>query len=356
MIVLGAGVGGLGAALTLARAGHPVTLVERDRTPMPEGPDDAFEWDRRGAPQVRHSHALLARLHNLLRDRYPDVLASLLEAGATEIRFTETLPVAMTDRSARPGDDDLVAIACRRTTFEWVLRRAVLATEGVTLLDGTVAEALVAEPARSGLAADGHRGAPRPVGRSRPGRWTADLVVAALGRRSAVPRLLGQIGAEVTGDSEDIGIVYLSRFYRLAPGAEAPASEGPIGGDLGYLKYAVFLGDNRTFSVTLAVPTDDDELRSLLLDPPTFDRAGRGSARHRGLGRARAGHPHHRGAHHGRAGQPPGRLRARRTTGGGRVPRGGRRPHLHQPALRPRLLAGPGPGHAARRRPRRAPR
>ena len=61
----------------------------------------AFEWDRRGAPQVRHSHAFLARLYGLLRGSYPDVLADLLDAGATEIRMTENLPPTMTDRSPR---------------------------------------------------------------------------------------------------------------------------------------------------------------------------------------------------------------------------------------------------------------
>src|SRR4249920_1584639 len=105
-IVVGAGVGGLGAALSLSRAGHEVTVIERDPTPLPADPDAAFAWDRRGAPQVRHSHALLARLRNLLRDCYPDVLTALLEAGATEIRFTDTLPDEIDDRSPRPGDDD----------------------------------------------------------------------------------------------------------------------------------------------------------------------------------------------------------------------------------------------------------
>src|SRR6478609_5095394 len=90
-IVVGAGVGGLGAALSLSRAGHRVTVIERDPTPLPADADAAFEWDRRGAPQVRHSHALLARLRNLLRDRYPDVLEALLAAGVSEIRFVDMM-------------------------------------------------------------------------------------------------------------------------------------------------------------------------------------------------------------------------------------------------------------------------
>jgi 2-polyprenyl-6-methoxyphenol hydroxylase-like FAD-dependent oxidoreductase len=273
VVVLGAGVGGLATALALGRAGRRVTVLERDATPLPEDPRAAFSWDRRGAPQVRHSHAFLARLRNLLRDRYPDVLADLLAAGATEIDFAAMLPPGIEDRSPREGDADLVALACRRTTFEWVLRRSALACEGVELLDGVVVEGLVGD-----AAAPGARPVVRGV-RARHGderrELTADLVVAANGRRSPLPTWLEPLGADLQEVEEDTGIVYLSRFYELAPGAVPPPQDGPIGGDLGYLKYAVFQGDNRTFSVTFAVLTDDRELRSRLLDPDTFDRAAR---------------------------------------------------------------------------------
>jgi 2-polyprenyl-6-methoxyphenol hydroxylase-like FAD-dependent oxidoreductase len=266
--VVGAGVGGLTAALALSRAGHRVTLIERDATPLPPDAEAAFDWDRRGAPQVRHSHALLARLRNLLRDRYPDVLHQLLEAGATEIRFCEMLPETIADRSPRPGDDDLVALACRRTTFEWVLRRTVLALPSVSLVHGHAVDELVtstdthhARPCVEGVVLDDGR------------VITADLVVGALGRRSAVPRWFAQMGVPLDQTEEDTGIVYLSRFYRLREGIDFPEAAGPIAGDLGYLKYGVFQGDNRTFSVTLAVWTHDDELRKLLLDPARFDLA-----------------------------------------------------------------------------------
>ena len=71
--VIGAGVTGLATALELSKVGHDVTIIERDKTPMPKTHDEAFEWNRRGAPQVRHSHALLGRLHNILRDNHPEV-------------------------------------------------------------------------------------------------------------------------------------------------------------------------------------------------------------------------------------------------------------------------------------------
>src|SRR3954451_9888113 len=143
VVVIGAGVGGLGSALALSRQGHDVTVLERDRTPLPHDPDEAFEWDRRGAPQVRHSHAMLARLRNLLRDRYPDVLEALYAAGVTDWPLTVNLPPTIDDASPQPGDEDLVMLAGRRTTFEWVLRTTVLGAPHVSLLDGVAVDGLL---------------------------------------------------------------------------------------------------------------------------------------------------------------------------------------------------------------------
>lgn len=267
--VIGAGVAGLGAALTLGRRGHEVLVLERDATPLPADPDAAFDWDRRGAPQVRHSHAFLARLRNLLRDRHPDVLDALLAAGATELRFTDNLPLTIEDRSPMVGDDDLVALACRRTTFEWVLRQIALAQPHVSLRDGVAVDGLVA-----GLGADGSARCVTGVRLAGGEVIDADLVLAANGRRSPVPSWLEAAGSRPVPEvEEDTGIVYYSRFRRLLPSVDEPAQEGPIGADLGYLKFAVFKGDNRTFSITLAVNADDDELRGMLTRPDAFDVA-----------------------------------------------------------------------------------
>ena len=262
-VVIGAGVTGMATALALARSGHEVTVLERDVGPVPESADAAFErWDRWGVPQARHSHAFLARLRNLLRDRAPDVLAALLDAGVTEMRFTERLPLEMTDREPRPGDEDLVALACRRTTFEWVLRRILEDEPGVRLLDGVKAAGLLGTPERvTGV-------------RAGEGEIPAERVIDAAGRRSPLTSWLCDLGARPPDhETVECGIVYLSRFYRLREGAEAPLQEGPIGGDLGYLKYALFLGDNRTFSVTFGTATNESVMRPRLLKAPMFDAA-----------------------------------------------------------------------------------
>src|SRR4051812_3297902 len=266
VVIIGGGVAGLGTALALSRSGdHRITVLERDRAPLPDTADEAFsEWKRRGAPQTRHSHAFLARLRNLLRDRAPDVLDALLEAGATELRFTERMPDTIDDPSPKPGDEDLVALACRRATFEWVLRRAVLHEGRVSFLDGCAVAGLEATDRHvTGV-------------RLEDGRViAADLVVDASGRRSSLPKWLDAIGAgPVHEEVEDTGIVYYSRFYRLCEGKERPSEEQPIGGDLGYVKVATFPADNRTFSITYGVPTDDHDLR-ILGRLPAFEVAAR---------------------------------------------------------------------------------
>jgi len=267
VVVVGGGVAGLTATLALARRGHAVTVVERDDTPMPTSADEAFDWNRRGAPQVRHSHAFLARLVGLLRREYPDVYSALLAEGAGEMRFGDDLPPTIEHFEREPGDDELVMLACRRTTFEWVLRRAALAEGHVTFRTGVAVDGVLIDQS--------DRASPPRITGVHLADGTglaADLTVVAAGRRSALDDWLARAGAGLPREEvDDTGIVYFSRFYRLVDGASYPPRAGPIGGDLGYLKYGVFVGDNRTFSVTLATPTDDAELRRLLSDPVRFD-------------------------------------------------------------------------------------
>lgn len=253
--VVGAGVAGLSTAIFCARDGHEVVLLERDATPLPQGPDEAFEWQRRGAPQVRHSHAFLARLRNLLRDELPEVREDLLASGALEVRWADMVPDTLGDVPAEPEDEDLVMLACRRTTFEWVLRRAALGTDRVELRDGAVV---------TGLSAANGSGPLRIVGVDVGGQTIeADAVVDATGRTSRLVEMLARHDVCLPIERSDTGIVYLSRFYRLCAGAVEPDPQPLNGGDLGHLKFAVFRGDNGTFSVTLAFDSEDTSLRGL---------------------------------------------------------------------------------------------
>src|SRR6201999_3259081 len=74
-VVLGASMGGLLAARVLADFFGTVTVVERDV--LPDGPAI-----RRGVPQGRHVHVLLARGAQILDELFPGFLNELVADGA----------------------------------------------------------------------------------------------------------------------------------------------------------------------------------------------------------------------------------------------------------------------------------
>jgi 2-polyprenyl-6-methoxyphenol hydroxylase-like FAD-dependent oxidoreductase len=101
----------------------------------------------------------------------------------------------------------------------------------------------------------------------------ASLVIDAMGRRSPVRRWLAEAGRpEEAVESSDCGVVYYCRYYRVRDGQELP--DGPWllspRGDLGYIGYSTFPGDNRTFAALFAVPPGVPEWRRFN-DPGAFE-------------------------------------------------------------------------------------
>jgi 2-polyprenyl-6-methoxyphenol hydroxylase-like FAD-dependent oxidoreductase len=251
-VVVGAGIGGLTAAMALSRGGYEVVVVERDDTPMPDDVEGAFAWDRRGAPQVRHTHGFPALIRCVLRDRFPDVLDALRDAGVRELSiFPPVVP------PGTPGheqdEEDLQVLACRRTTLEWVLRRCALAEPAVTFRVGVGVDGLVGSLGSGAM--------PRlDVGGVRLADGTtvdADVVVATTGRRGDVPGWFAAHGVDVPETETPTGTMYLSRWYR---GVDLPL--GFLGGRRAGIGFVVAGADHGHYSVTLAVPTTDAELRS----------------------------------------------------------------------------------------------
>lgn len=271
VLVIGAGMAGLFTALALAGEHRQIDVLERD-PPTPEGgADEAFsDWNRRGVGHLRHSHAFLARLRMLVQDHHPVLLDELRAAGCQEMKFADGLPTVSRGRyRPAPGDDALTVITSRRTTLELVIRRYVERMPGVTLRSGVNVTGLLGAVDDQGrFVAEGLR--LKDAQGERDDR--ADIVVDAAGRTSQGFDWLAEQGLSWDEESEDAGILYYTRHWRLLPG-QTPPERGPVpgAGDMGFIKYGVFPADNGCFSITLSVPEIEETLRLAVMRPEIFD-------------------------------------------------------------------------------------
>ena len=148
---------------------------------------------------------------HVLDAELPDVRHALADAGALRFDPLTVMPPKITDREPREGDERFVTWTARRSTIEHVIASAAEAQDGIEIRRGVTVAAL---EQRSGQA---------PAVRTDTGeRLTAELVVDAMGRGSALPRLLG--AGSVHERTDDGGFLYYTRYLR----GTQPAIRGPI--------------------------------------------------------------------------------------------------------------------------------
>jgi 2-polyprenyl-6-methoxyphenol hydroxylase-like FAD-dependent oxidoreductase len=229
LAVAGAGIAGMAAALGLARAGHEVTLVERDAGGPLDDPRAAFGWARPGAPQYHHPHVLLARACLEMLRHIPDVYAHLLDLGATVIEASHP--------QAEP-DPDLRTLGVRRPLLEYALRRAIAEQDRITTRYGLTVRGVGA----GSLGTD-------------DGEIAADLVVDALGRTSPLRQ----------GGGVPCGLAYYSRYYRLRDDNPMRPSHlvVPARVDYGYAGANMFWAEDRHVGLVVYVASGDRDLRAL---------------------------------------------------------------------------------------------
>ncbi|MEU3725986.1 NAD(P)-binding protein [Streptomyces sp. NPDC031705] len=268
LLVIGAGIAGLATALLAARRGHTADLFERDtRTAGTALDQDFFGWHRPSVPQAAQPHVLLGAARNLLRTELPDVHAEMLRLGARERNELDWFDVRP---AARPGDEDLVMLQCRRIVLESALSTALRAQPGVVVRYG--------EPVAALTTAGQPRSEPwvRVTGVTTPGgAYRGDLVVDAGGRRGGSTGLPAAAGCRPAAvERHRTGLAYFCRWYRLPDGTdEGPRRPWTVTGGA-FAGCAVFPSDNRVFAVTVFAHTADPT-RAALRDPAVFEAAAR---------------------------------------------------------------------------------
>ena len=266
IVVIGGGTSGATAAMLLAREGHQVTVLERDPEPPPADPDEAWDsWTRRGVSQFRLAHIYLPRFGHLLDAELPDVATALEEAGALRASMLGPVPPTITDFEPEPDDTRFELLTGRRSTVEMVVARMTEQTQGVTVRRGVAVDSLVSGPSAA-------PGTPHVVGvrTSRGETLQADLIVDAGGRRSALPRLLAELGGRAPDEeAEDSGFAYFSRYFHRAAGI--PESIAPGLTPIDSISVLTLPADNNTYSVTLYTSAGDAPLRRFR-DPEVYER------------------------------------------------------------------------------------
>jgi 2-polyprenyl-6-methoxyphenol hydroxylase-like FAD-dependent oxidoreductase len=261
VIIVGAGIAGLGTALALGRQGQRVILCERDAAPVPATPEEMWSaWPRLGVAQTYLGHAFVPLTYVLLRDHAPDVLQRLREAGTVFVDAAAAMP----GQERLPEDADLMAVHCRRPTLEGFLRQAVEAETSVEVRAGCAVAGLLAAPSS-------RPGMPHVVGiRTKSGEQIrGDAVVIAGGRLIPVRAWLEAIGAHPPEEvAEGTGTLWYTRHFRLLPHASEDAAVPLEVHDLSHVFFYMYQLDGGTFAVDLGVPHTVRELHALHAEAP----------------------------------------------------------------------------------------
>lgn len=212
-VVIGGSIAGLLASRVLSEHFERVTLVERDR--FPQQPDS-----RKGLPQARHLHVLLARGRHAMQQLFPGIGGELMAAGAEMIDAGHDIAWLTRAGWGARFRSEICSFACSRPLLDHVIRRRVAAIGNVTIREET-------EIAGLRLAADGRRiagvlASTRGRGPGSREEIDADLVVDASGRTSRTPDWLAGLGFERPEETVvDAHLGYASRIYQRPSAASA---------------------------------------------------------------------------------------------------------------------------------------
>ena len=207
-IVIGASMGGLLAARALADHYDNVTILERDALPE-------FYEPRKGVPQGRHTHGLLARGREVLEQLFPGLSQELVAEGAIYGDVVDGVLWFNHGYYLRNAPSKLVGLLLSRPMLEGGVRRRLLKLPNVRLRERCDVLEPVFEPQRdriTGVRLQA-RGAANDVETVH-----ADIIVDATGRGSQSAAWLNRLGyAKPREETVRIGVGYMTRLYRRRP-------------------------------------------------------------------------------------------------------------------------------------------
>jgi 2-polyprenyl-6-methoxyphenol hydroxylase-like FAD-dependent oxidoreductase len=206
-IVVGGSMAGLVAARVLSDHFEEVLVVERDAIP------DDLLTARKGVPQGRQLHALLARGEKILSDLFPGIVSALEADGAVRVNFgTEGAWHHAGGWKVRT-DADIDFICSSRPLLEAHVRRRVFERKGIRRIDQHDVIGLLVSEDRTRI--NGVR-IQRRDGTDVAADERADLIVDASGRGSKMGTWLEEIGYSRPDETTvKVRVGYAGRVYRM---------------------------------------------------------------------------------------------------------------------------------------------
>lgn len=207
-IVIGASMGGMLAARALADHFEQVMLLERDTFPVPGE-------NRKGVPQGRHAHAVLAQGLNIMEGYFPGLTNHLVSLGADYGDVSFLARWHYNGDYHLPEHSGINAINISRARLEAEIRARLLGLPNVQAIEGCDVLGLLSTTDNARVT--GVRVIRRRAG-SAEEALLADLVVDVSGRGSRSPVWLEDLGyGRPPEDIVKVGITYTSCLYERRP-------------------------------------------------------------------------------------------------------------------------------------------
>jgi 2-polyprenyl-6-methoxyphenol hydroxylase-like FAD-dependent oxidoreductase len=198
-VVIGGSMAGLLAARVLSDHCEHVTIVERDVLPVsPEA--------RRGVPQGRHTHGLLASGLKVLEALFPGLTKELVVGGAAAGDIVGDFRWFFEGACHAQFVSGMDSVVSTRPFLETMVRTRVRQLPNVAFRENSAVSGLVSEKSRvTGI-------------KTNEGELAADLVIDAAGRGTHSPQWLEGMGfPKVEEERVEVGLSYTNRMFRRNP-------------------------------------------------------------------------------------------------------------------------------------------
>ncbi|MEQ1763344.1 MAG: FAD-dependent monooxygenase [Pyrinomonadaceae bacterium] len=222
-LVIGGSMAGLLAARTLSDHFKEVIILDRDQ--FPDRPEH-----RRGTPQTRHAHGLLASGLQEIEGLFPGISDEMISQGAVKCDPANDGLWVFEGAAMKQGDSNSVGMLVSRPLLEHSIRRRVMRLPNVRVAQGYAVRSLAHHSGRvTGVRTD-------------DGTIRADLTVDASGRGTLAFKWLADIGFEA-GEEESVkvDISYTTRMFRRSTDALGGDGFAVITPQLKNLKSGVML-------------------------------------------------------------------------------------------------------------------